>query len=404
MKSTFARAVATLICGALLVAPATPAVAGGLAAPANAIAGFSPLSVTFVSLRTGWALGTEPCSSGRCLTVVQTRNAGRSWSPLPLPLSLVAQADRKVNGYEADASLPPSIGVRFANLRDGWIFGGLPGRNGYLSPLLWSTHDGGRSWLEQHLSPALVSSEGYVFDLEAANGIAWMLVPNPHASATVMASSVGTDHWRAVPAPPLPFPAGGAEPTGTIVLQGRAGWLVEGNDRGVTGSARLTSSGRWVAWSPPCAGVGDSYTVPSASNAQDLVAVCVMGGFASPMPKHPPRGATLGSSWLYSSSDGGRTFGATAEVAPRGEGYSGVLASPRPGVALVGRSNSSGQLELAASFDNGHHWTAVYQGNFFYLGFTSPSQGVGLVEEATAGRSIMVTSSNGGRTWAVAHF
>jgi hypothetical protein len=86
---------------------------------------FDPESVTFVSLGTGWVLGTIQCApGGTCLALRETTDAGRSWSPRPLPTPLVALADRKVGGVPADCC-GAGLNVRFADLRDGWIYGGL---------------------------------------------------------------------------------------------------------------------------------------------------------------------------------------------------------------------------------------------------------------------------------------
>ena len=180
--------------------------------------------------------------------------------------------------------------------------------------------------------------------------------------------------------------------------------MVEGNDRGVTGSAELSGAGQWRDWTAPCASVGNSFTVPAAASTSDLVAVCVMGGFASPLSKSAPAGATLGSSWLYFSGNGGDSFQAGPELAPRGDDYSGVLASPSPGVVFIGRYGTSGQL--VGSFDGGHHWEVVYGGSLFYLGFTSPSQGVGLVRLSGGNGSgtAMIMSFDGGHHWARVKF
>jgi hypothetical protein len=97
--------------------------------------------------------------------------------------------------------------------------------------------------------------------------------------AMIEGSPVDTDRWRSASSVTLSGPGGGSQPFSAIVLQGKIGWAVYGNDRGTTGAARLDSQGQWVAWSPPCASVGRSYAVPTASTPADLVAVCVIGGF-----------------------------------------------------------------------------------------------------------------------------
>jgi hypothetical protein len=175
---------------------------------------------------------------------------------------------------------------------------------------------------------------------------------------------------------------------------------VEGNDRGTTGSGELVG-GQWVGWVPPCASVGDSFAIPAASTPDDLVAVCVMGGFAEELSKSAPKGASLGSSWLYLSSNGGSSFQAGPELGPLGDFFGSVLASPAPGVILLSHGDI-GQ-DLIASFNGGHTWANVYHGELTYLGFTSPLQGVGIVQ-STSTTSRMIMTFDGGRLWAPVTF
>lgn len=387
-----------------VVAAGGEAAFGAPGALAVAAANFDPLSVTFVSLETGWALGTSPCASGACLGLRETTDAGRSWVVRPLPGSSVAAADRKVNGFQAlDECCGGGLNVRFANPLDGWIYGGLlvPSQfQGTTAPALWSTHDGGLTW-EQERLPSGLSNTGSVFDLEAAAGSVYLMGRDKTYGVTVESSPVARDSWHHANAVALGNPAGGGEQSGAFVLQGTRGWLVEGNDRGTTGSAQLASNGEWVSWSPPCASVGNSFAIPAASTPSNLVAVCVMGGFAEGLSKSAPPGATIGSSWLYFSSNGGNSFQAGPELGPMGESFAGVLASPVPGAILIGRAYP-GQ-DLIASFDGGRHWAVVYRGELSYLGFTSPLQGVGIVQ-STSATTTMIMTFDGGHHWAPVTF
>jgi len=262
---------------------------------------------------------------------------------------------------------------------------------------LWSTHDAGLTWQKQPL-PGL-SAEGPIFDLEAAAGRAYFMAQTTNGGATVESSPVTGDNWRRVLS--LGTPAGGAQPSGAFVLKGSSGWLVEGNDRGTAGSARLDGQGQWRAWSPPCGPVGNSFAIPAASTSSNLIVVCVMGGFAYPLSPSAPRGAVLGSSWLYFSSDGGKTFRAGPELGPRQDVFGDVLAAPAPGIILISRSYfGQGDLNeqaLRASFDGGHHWTVVYRGQLSFLGFTSATQGVGIVQ--SSGTTRMIMTFDGGHHW-----
>jgi hypothetical protein len=366
---------------------------------------FSPRSVTFVSVATGWVLGTAPCvSAAACLVLRETTDGGRSWFSRPLPASLVAAADRKVGGVPAELVEAPGVGlsVRFADLRDGWIYGAVPTRQAGIAPTLWSTHDGGLVWRKQPLGG--LGRQGSIFDVEAAAGTVHLMESNSTAGVTVKSSPVAADNWHVSNTVRLGNPAGGAEQSGAFVLQRSGGWLVEGNDRGTTGSAQLDRKHRWVSWTPPCAAVGHSFAIPAASTARDLVAVCVMGGFASPLSRAAPRGATLGSSWLYVSNDGGTTFHARAELGRSARVFfGGVLASPAPGVILIGHVAENGQQDLIASFDKGAHWTVVHRGQPLFLGFTSPTQGVGIIR-SSGSTTTMIMTFDGGHHWASTTF
>ncbi|HET9061294.1 MAG TPA: hypothetical protein VFN61_15350 [Acidimicrobiales bacterium] len=367
---------------------------------------FNPMSVTFVSLNKGWALGTVSCSqAGECLALRSTNDTGKTWSVSPLPSSLLALVDRKISGVPQVQPGPGYFGVRFADPRDGWLFGGVE-QGGNFEPLMWATHDAGATWTRQPALPGMAAGIGPVMDVEASGGRVYALVPGK-SSAVLDWAPVGRNDWRVVPTGRLSWPAGGAQPTGSIVLQDGSGWVVVGNDRGVTGTARMVN-GVWGPFTPPCGGVGDSYTVPAARNGTDLAAVCRMGGFASPVTKTAPPGARQGSSWLYVSPDAGDHFYARTQLSSDLTASFTVAAYPAPNQFLVGEESTTNKL--LASYDAGRHWATVYDGDVFYLGFTSPTQGVGLVVQAPkpgcsassqCGQptTAMIITFDGGRHW-----
>ena len=364
----------------------------------------SPTSVSFDSTTNGWVLGTESCGTRNCLTLVETSNRGRTWATKSLPAPLLADADRNLAGTAAAIYGDASLNVRFANENDGWIYGTLPGKvpsDGVAfvqyGPILWSTHDGGRTWRRVRLD--WTPRDPSIFDLEAGHGMVYAETMNRSFLVTLSSSPVGEDHWRIVPTEKLYLPAGGALPGGSIVLSGSHGWLVAGNDRGVSASLQLTASGTWVTWTPPCESVGNSYAVPAASSPLDLVVVCQMGGFGYSLSSSAPPGATLGSNWLYFSTDGGRSFHSGPELEPRNIYFDGVLASPGPGVVVMSRG-PGGVDNLMASFDGGRTWRVVYRGEPTFLSFTSPTQGVALIEHRV-GVDSMIMTFDGGRTWRV---
>lgn len=368
------------------------------ASPAQGPVAFYPASVTFVSLRTGWALGGTTCGQSTCLALQKTDDGGRSWSSEALPASLVSAANRWPEG---EFMAGTALNVRFADPRDGWIYGFVRAETKtgvQVEAALWSTHNGGASWAPVD-APGLSSPYSSILDLEASGGRAYMLI-QVGDTVELQTSGVGRDAWAAVRGPHFGLPAGGSNLSGAIVLQGSTGWVVEGNDRGATGAARLVD-GRWLAWTPPCADVGGTLAFPAAAGPGFLAAVCVMGGFASPLSPYAPAGATVGSSWLYQSANGGATFSPVAELGGQGQTVGEVIASPSPGVVFLSRSSSS-EAQLLATFDSGSQWADVYHGTFSYLGFTSPDQGVAIV--ASGSRTAMIMTYDGGHHWQKVNF
>ena len=333
----------------------TPIVAG---------AGFKPMSVTFVSTSTGFALGSRSCASAQngCLALERTSDGGHNWTAANPPGAAVHDVSQ----------------VRFADAADGWAFG----------PQLWSTHDGGTHWTQQNLSGGSVQS------LEVAAGTAHALVLDLSSDRIRILSSPAThDAWTASTTT-LPIGAGPV-PQGQIVLQGSAGWAIE-IDRTVMGGARR-SGGTWSSWQPPCSSAG-GFAALSAGTTTHLAAVCDEGTWTGPSE----------SVHLYTSTNGGSSFTRFAQPI-------GALASPgnatavtisSTGTIVVGGSRGvTPSGVLVASFDGGSSWTTVYTGDTGIvadeLGFTTSSQGVAI----TAGDDPhLLMTYDGGHHWSPVAF
>ncbi|MDQ2725808.1 MAG: YCF48-related protein, partial [Actinomycetota bacterium] len=96
--------------------------------PGPVPAGFKVQSATFVSADQGWVLGTAACASAPCTSMARTDDGGQRWVGVPAPRDGLADGSATVQTGVSE--------VRFADDRNGWIFG----------PDLWSTHDGGTTW------------------------------------------------------------------------------------------------------------------------------------------------------------------------------------------------------------------------------------------------------------------
>ena len=339
------------------VAGAGPATANRPSGP-GAGAGFHPQSVTFVSAAEGWVLGSTPCATTACpLSLVRTRDGGRTWTPLTSPGDGVST-------------------VRFADAANGWAFG----------PGLRTTHDGGVTWSDTSLPG--VAPGAQVSSLEASSGsvhAAVVDVSGAGPEVRVETSSVGTDTWRLSA---VRVPAGaGPVPHAQLVLHGERGWLMVVN-RTVAGGARL-AGGTWQMWSPPCRdAVGPG--ILAAATSTDLVAACDAGAW----------GGTRRAEDALVSRDGGDTFVLGPGAIPLTA--ANFIATRSPGHAVVSGPGVDGAAVLTATEDGGATWTTVFRqaggGSWLDLGFTTATQGVA-IESVASGSAIMLLTHDGGRSW-----
>ena len=131
-------------------------------APAGPVPpGFGPESFTAIGTDTWWLLGTAPCSSPPCTSILRTDDGGDSFVGTPAPRTTrVSQ-------------------LRFANPADGFAYGSQ----------LWVTHDAGAGWHQVRLG-------GVVTQLATANGFAYALVRYGHKGAgRLERAPLGSDTW-----------------------------------------------------------------------------------------------------------------------------------------------------------------------------------------------------------------
>jgi photosystem II stability/assembly factor-like uncharacterized protein len=124
-------------------------------------AGFGAESFTAIGSRTWWLLGSAPCSSPPCTSIVRTENGGDSFVGTPAPRTT------KVSQ------------LRFANAADGFAY----------NSQLWVTHDAGASWHQVRLG-------GAVTELATARGFAYVIVRYGHKGAgRLERAPLGSDTW-----------------------------------------------------------------------------------------------------------------------------------------------------------------------------------------------------------------
>ena len=82
--------------------------------------GFEPASVTFVSADQGFVLGTAPCSTPPCTSMVGTDDGGATWHGLPAPAAPLAASLSDPSPDDGPSAISE---VRFGDHLDGWAFG-----------------------------------------------------------------------------------------------------------------------------------------------------------------------------------------------------------------------------------------------------------------------------------------
>ena len=329
--------------------------------------GFAPYSTTFVSPMQGWVLGTAPCSTKPCTSVVRTEDGGKTWVGIPAPKATL----------QTSLARPAQVArIRFADASDGWAF----------DSALYSTHNGGRTWAEQSLG-----SDGrgdQLIALDSGGGYVEAVVDpcSPYTGARscthvlrVYRARIDSDRWTRVASINDSAPGGGyfhAE----LVTHGSDWWL------SANGVYRASGGQAVTRLNSPCAGA----TLAVADRAH-LDALCSGGGAAGSSRQQ-----------LYGTSDGG-THWKPSGAAFRGQDNITGTADNTRGVLLI--SESGGGSVIVRTTDDGrsiHPALSPHNSGgaaWTDLGFTNPTQAV-VVLTAQA----MYLSHDAGTHWAPTHF
>ena len=303
---------------------------------------FTPTSFTAVAAARWWLLGTAPCASPPCTSILRTDDGGRRFVGIPAPrTNQVGQ-------------------LRFADVRDGFAF----------DPALWTTHDEGATW-------HVVALPGTVPELATSGGFAYAIVRNPAGHAVLLRSPVGADSWRRL--------AGAGAAQGGLWAQGRdvvlesAGpggqpaHLLISTDAGDTFSRHpvppsvacdfALTQGPAALWADCATGMlSGIWRAVGAPGATALQRVAGRGLPAQPnsaaFAAATATTAVAGAQRLYRTSDGGRTWDRVrSPAAITSWRYLGFTDALR-GVAL-GAAGSSTTLQLLHTSDGGASYQPV---------------------------------------------
>jgi hypothetical protein len=297
----------------------TPGAPAGAPPPGEPVpAGFGPQSFTAISEFTWWLLGSAPCSSPPCTSIVRTTDGGRTFVGIPAP------RPRDPRGTDRVSQL------RFADGQDGFAYG----------PGLWVTHDGGAHWQQWALGQVkeLAIGGGYVYAI---------VVRNPsNGAGQLLRAPLGANFWKTMPG------AGNAF----------GGLWVHGSDVLLESQ---TDTGQQLEISHDA---GATFT-------HDAVPPSVACQFEEPQPPviwaHCATGMLSGT---WRSVDGGQRF--TQVKDPRELPNSAAFGSASPATAVIGyrqlyRTADGGATWAPATGPTGITW-------WQYIGFTDPTHGVAL--------------------------
>jgi len=325
---------------------------------------FDPFSFTAVSLQIWWLLGSIPCDvAQRCPEILRTTDGGAHFEQLAVPDF----------GWVPNGIM--DSGLRFADPSHGWIFG----------PGLWSTDDGGLTWIQQQVS-------GTVTDVEAADGEAYaLLCPTGAASCPTMEllrTAEAGGSWSVVNLPAPLFGGSG------LAVQGDTVFVMNGtsDQQGDQGSSLLVSTdgGRTFAVEQSeCTPGLDGHVQPAITGGGVLWESCPTG-----MEAQGKQSDDYGETWHAL---------ATNDEFSNGLSFAAVSAT----TALVWPVPPTGGLALTT--DGGRTLHSVFQGPagsvLLWVGYSDPSRAYLLIATNTAPYGGQLWESNdGGATWAQVPF
>jgi len=363
---------------------ASPATSSAVPAGPPPVPGnFRPTSVTFVGPRTGWVIGQAltpgHCATQFCTSVARTDDAGTTWAGVPAPM---AGPPDGASGLSQ---------VRFLDLTDGWAYG----------PQLFATHTGGKTWAQVDTGglrvTALETVGNRVFAVWASCTGDGPAYGASCTRFTLYSAPATGGTWAPVGAPTTGLTSGAAREATELVLTGSRGYLLAPG--GALYSGPVDGSGPWTRVSslaascpvgPARADGQPTGALIGAANASHLLLAC-----ASASSGTNPSVSTQ-QKFIYSSSDGGRSWQQTATAPAAGVAY-GLAASPSESVVLA--TNQGIDLLPAGE---GTWRTASLRGGrpargFGYIGMTTADQGIALPADPSAG-TVWFTF-DGGQRW-----
>ena len=336
-------------------------------------AGFRAVDLTWTSTTEGFALGTAPCRTAPCTSIVRTTDGGQHWVGLPAP-----KAELTEDGTQKCASNCVT-NLRFATPLVGYAFG---------ENTMYLTTDGGAHWVKQ---------DGGAHALEIADGIV-VRITYAHADCTgvgdgsgcefkLLRAPVGSNSWQ-----DIRLPAGALNTRVTLARSGPL--LMLGTFGNPAGGAEDTHAGlfvstddgsTWARRTDPCpASTGHEVDTTQALTAADgsITVLCQQRGRQDVW-------------FTMTSTDAGRTFA-------RGTG----TVTGTSGVELVAAASAKSAFvqtsQLYVGRQGGNMWSAVTTPQHVSsMGFESGTVAHAIGEPSgSVGSPVIWRTADGGASWA----
>jgi photosystem II stability/assembly factor-like uncharacterized protein len=244
----------------------------------------------------------------------------------------------------------------FADAHTGYVFAAYQCRSGCVIV----THDGGRTWHNTSLAPALQVLAGGRFVYVLANSS-----PRP----TLLRAVIGTDRWTTLPIPARAMPPRsepGARPLPSIAAEGDTIAVLRRSPAG-TAPTPAQLGALWVS-----ADSGDHWSQrPNPCSVRDGGAARMSIALGHPdaflldcFDNKQSQQAQATQHHLYGSADAGRNWTRLAD--PARQGIPVLMADNGNGHAFLGTESGGGDM-LTVTLDGARHWrTAVTSGGSFY--------------------------------------
>jgi hypothetical protein len=355
--------------------------------------GFAAASVTFVSDSEGFVLGTAPCTSAPCTSILRTKDGGATWVGIPAPRAPLAEPGTTQGAISE---------LRFADPSDGFAFG----------TGLWTTHDGGAQWTElgsvAGLSPYdvsdLVATSSGVYAVVSP----WSTNPGTSTDTVLVRGNASGDSFSVI------HNFGANVEVTQMVASGGVVYALVGNV-GTRSLSLVRAAGSVVTTTPVLvSGLNgspiDYCDYLAASSVTDLLLECGMGVADGSQGFRQLYGTTdSGQSWTAMSDPGTGAGTDTWGIADGGGGHA---------VIATGGGLSSG---LLATTNFAQSWSDVLDvptqnlGGWGDLGFEDSTHGVviyapggplnaGTAGSSPAGSGVLYRTTDGGASWSAVMF